>query len=242
MQILNLTQAHEVVINHFNRDIEEKNTQGESPLHEAIRRRLDLQVIQALIQVGAPVNMHKGPNNDGPTPVFEAIARENREIIHMLIRAGADLNIREKLQNQTPIDFAIANRFNQIACYIIQNFGWFQDSNLQMAIQVKNTAIIERLMKMRYGLNYIYKGDYDKEIAFNEPLLEVYHNNPEIKSLLMAYPKRQRSYQTKLMSQPGHPPELYLVPREQVEARYRLNRGEIATLQPLMLGKERRLP
>ncbi len=81
-----------------------KNSQGNTPLFEAIRYYGDKEFIQALIDAGANINEQ---NNDGDTPMIFATRMQRKEAIELLYKAGANPFIKNK-RNQD-VEQAVSN-------------------------------------------------------------------------------------------------------------------------------------
>lgn len=205
----------------YKRGVNESSESGLTPLLEAVKAK-DIPSMRQLIRAGADVNIQE-INPPHYTPLYYAIANSDFDAIDLLIRHGANTELRDS-KGYTPVDFAIANNFNESACLIIRKYGIFQDSNILTAIDSKNFLMIELMIRMRYGLNYVYQGDYEKDIAYNFDLLERFKDHQECKILLMGYGWRREYYDTELMSQPGYPPQLFLVERRKIEAIQQANR------------------
>ena len=82
-------------------DVNAKNNNGLTPLHEAAYRG-NAEVIPVLVKAGADVN---AKNNNGLTPLHEAAYRGNAEVISVLIKVEADVNAKAKY-DWTPLHSA----------------------------------------------------------------------------------------------------------------------------------------
>lgn len=73
--------------------INEKDFDGRAPLHRAalIPQGETLKILEYLIEKGADVNVQ---DNDGNTPLFVAFASRNQDVVDLLIKSGADTQIR----------------------------------------------------------------------------------------------------------------------------------------------------
>lgn len=96
-------------------NVHETDKNGVTPLHHAVRFRSPAAV-QALIECGADVN--RACKRSGGTPLHRAACstgapgtagrqQEAREIVELLLAAGADPNIKNK-QGKRPADYARA--------------------------------------------------------------------------------------------------------------------------------------
>lgn len=72
------------------------------PLHGAVISG-DLQKIRSEISKGAWLDLK---NESGWTALHYAVVKNNPEIINLIIKAGADINLREEKRGQTPLHFA----------------------------------------------------------------------------------------------------------------------------------------
>jgi ankyrin repeat protein len=75
-----------------------KDSKGDTPLHKAAENGC-LQVVEFLIEKGAPVN---AINEEGETPIFEAAEKGYADVVRALISHGAEVNIREE-SGETPL-------------------------------------------------------------------------------------------------------------------------------------------
>lgn len=71
-------------------------------------------MVQLLLQLGADPNIQDYVEVGFNTPLHRACEKGNLEIVQMLMRAGANLNIRNKL-GQTPLHIACRHNFPKIA-------------------------------------------------------------------------------------------------------------------------------
>lgn len=85
-----------------NVDLTFRNDEGYTVLHSAIDRDRDDRhdVLAALLVAGAPVNAH-GINDW--TPAHLAAAREDIEALRLLIKYGADLTIRTRIDDYATV-------------------------------------------------------------------------------------------------------------------------------------------
>jgi len=86
------------------------NTNGETPLHQAIMRGLDY-VVKWLLELGANVN---AANISGDTPLHYAIQVQRLDIIEQLLAKGADKHICNK-DGKTPLALARDTSINIFA-------------------------------------------------------------------------------------------------------------------------------
>ncbi len=87
-----------------------EDNEGFTVLHSAIDRSLPdkYPIIESLLKHGASINAHGF--NDW-TPTHMAIARNDLESLKLLIRFGADMSIRTRIDHyETPLELAKRNR------------------------------------------------------------------------------------------------------------------------------------
>lgn len=84
--------------------IDVTNEFGASPLREATRLQ-DARLVKTLLAAGARPDL---ANEDGETPLMLAIKAGDLSVVEMLLKAGSNVNVMERLQNQTPLMWAAA--------------------------------------------------------------------------------------------------------------------------------------
>ena len=86
-------------------DVNAKNIDGKTPLHQAAYFNKNPEVITTLIEAGADVN---AKNVVGATPLHAAaLINRNPEVLRVLIEAGADVNAKNAV-GETPLHTAAA--------------------------------------------------------------------------------------------------------------------------------------
>ena len=80
------------------------NEFGHTPLAEAVRQG-DAGIVKALLGAGSGT---EGANADGQTALMVAIKNGELPVFQLLIDAGAKVNVVEKVQDQTPLMWAVA--------------------------------------------------------------------------------------------------------------------------------------
>jgi ankyrin repeat protein len=79
-----------------------QSNEGETPLHHAVRAR-NRRAIELLVSRRAVLDL---PNQDGDTPLLLALKLGYDEIAAMLIKNGADTNVRNK-QGLSALHYAV---------------------------------------------------------------------------------------------------------------------------------------
>jgi ankyrin repeat protein len=80
------------------------NEFGHTPLAEAVRQG-DARIVKTLLGAGSGT---EGANPDGQTALMVAIKNGELPVFQLLIDAGANVNVVEKVQDQTPLMWAAA--------------------------------------------------------------------------------------------------------------------------------------
>src|SRR5262249_24482315 len=80
------------------------NKLGSTPLSEAVKLG-DARIVKMLLDAGSGP---EGANADGETALMLAIKAGDLTIVQMLADAGANVNVVEKVQEQTPLMWAAA--------------------------------------------------------------------------------------------------------------------------------------
>jgi ankyrin repeat protein len=85
-----------------------KNELGSTPLAEAVKVG-DARMVKMLLDAGSG---SEGANEDGQSALMLAIKNGDLAIVQMLVNAGANVNVVEKVQDQTPLMWAAAANRN----------------------------------------------------------------------------------------------------------------------------------
>lgn len=83
-----------------NETIDQKNLQGYTPLHIAVRKN-DEGIVKLLLEYQSNTNTQ---DDFGDTPLIDAVRNKNQIIIELLICNEADINIKNK-QNKKALEF-----------------------------------------------------------------------------------------------------------------------------------------
>lgn len=111
-EILRMLQNHEVTPN-------DQDINGMTALHVVTELELP-NLVRILLNYGANPNIPTHLDVGYCIPIHKACEKGNREIVDMLIRAGSDLNFRNKL-GQTPLHVAIRAKKLDISKVLISN-------------------------------------------------------------------------------------------------------------------------
>jgi len=91
-------------------DVNVANLFGATPIAEAAKLG-DAAMVKMLLDAGAKP---EGANRDGETALMMAIKLGHLPVVEMLIKAGANVNAVERLNNQTPLMWAVSAPRNQV--------------------------------------------------------------------------------------------------------------------------------
>jgi quinoprotein dehydrogenase-associated probable ABC transporter substrate-binding protein len=129
-------------------DVNAPDTQGETPLDNAIRRA-SLALVTYLVEHGADVN---GKDHDGWTPVMTASWLDDAGIIHYLAAHKADVNMKGA-NGLTPLAIASQNGKDVAAVALIedhananQTVGDGGYTPLMLAVAGRSTATVQALI------------------------------------------------------------------------------------------------
>lgn len=102
-----------------------------STLHYALFGRGDISTLKILLDIGANIN---AKDNDGMTPLYIAVAKNNLEAVQFLLSQGADPNIYDN-NFITPLQFAVNKKMENIIS-LLMNY------KIDTAIRNKNGKIL----------------------------------------------------------------------------------------------------
>lgn len=114
-------------------------------------------------------------DKDGATPLHTAAFHGRQEIVDILLKAGADINARDKEYSATPAGWAIHYLRERGALLAIEI------EDLRFAIERGDVAWVERLVTRHPGLAKAVDGD-------GVPLIDRAASNPEIARVLKQHP------------------------------------------------------
>jgi len=93
-----------------------RNSQGNTPLIEIIRKRKHSFFNELIINRKVNVNY---PNSEGSTPLMEAVKLKEQLFVHQLLDKGADVRIKDN-NGKTALAYAIENK-SQILQLILRS-------------------------------------------------------------------------------------------------------------------------
>ncbi|XP_012507542.1 PREDICTED: E3 ubiquitin-protein ligase MIB1 [Propithecus coquereli] len=89
-----------------NVDVEAEDSEGDTPLHDAISKKRD-DILAVLLEAGADGNANLDIQNvNQQTALHLAVERQHTQIVRLLVRAGAKLDIQDK-DGDTPLHEAL---------------------------------------------------------------------------------------------------------------------------------------
>lgn len=137
------------------------NGYGDSPLMYAVLRR-NIKMAKELIAKGAAVNT---VNQDNLTPLYNAVQSDNKELIDLLIKAKADVNLGTSLLHKAVLNnslFALKKIIN--ADTNIDPVNDYGNTPLALALREENTEVANFLIQKGADLKkvpkYHLKGAY----------------------------------------------------------------------------------
>ena len=85
------------------------------PIHDAARNG-DLAGVQAELDKGADLN---AKDESGYTPLYGAVEKGHKEVVELLIAAGADVNVKDGEWGETPLHLAADKGHKEVAELLI---------------------------------------------------------------------------------------------------------------------------
>lgn len=106
-------------------------------------------------------------NKHGHTALHKAVLDGNIDIIHALLEAKANVDLREKDSDKTALHLAIQENYHKVACILIQNNADIEATTkpnahtpLFIAASMGHTAIVKTLIEKGAKINvYTKRGD-----------------------------------------------------------------------------------
>lgn len=91
--------------------LDEKNSNGETPLHKAVfNSTVRLLIVDQLLKSGANINIQ---TRRGYTALHYGVRLRRRDLVSVLLKNGADPRIKEE-SGRTALDFATESKFHEI--------------------------------------------------------------------------------------------------------------------------------
>ena len=115
------------------------------PLHEACARasaRLSSEIIKKATPLGQLASMLKTPDNRGCTPLHVAIHANNRVLVILLLKHGADVDVKGPLNGATPIVSAAYDGYWQMMALLVWHGAdrFIKNNDNQDAVQILRRA------------------------------------------------------------------------------------------------------
>ncbi len=172
-------------------DINEKNSEGRTPLHTAVspaNDRVNLKMVQALIDCGADVNAVK---KDGVSVLMWAVKYGDAEIVGLLLEKGARVdpaNIPDNKVRYSVLHNALVAGKDQIIEQILASATQvnFMDESgktpLCIAVEMGNTSAVKQLLAKNADIHAV-------DTHFGRTLLHMAasHGYEDLVELLIAY-------------------------------------------------------
>jgi len=103
-------------------DVNAANSFGETLLHKAcLNNSIRIILVNALLEHHADVNK---VNNNGESPLHFAVRMSRDDLVVLLLKAGADITIREKREKKTPLELAKNARIIQRLKKVTELWDW----------------------------------------------------------------------------------------------------------------------
>lgn len=107
------TELGKMMIERFPASVNKPNNNGETPLHKAIfNKTVRILIVKLLIQYNADVNIGNSANE---TALHYAVRLQRKDLVKILLNAGADIKIKESKSGKTPYDLAVESGQHDIA-------------------------------------------------------------------------------------------------------------------------------
>jgi len=111
-------------------DVNAANSFGETLLHKAcLNNSIRIILVKALLEHHADVNK---VNNNGESPLHFAVRMSRDDLVVILLKHGADITIREKRGNKTPLELAKNPRIIQRLKKVGELWEWLASISLEV--------------------------------------------------------------------------------------------------------------
>ncbi len=152
----------------------DRDDEGNTPLHTAIRLNATAEVIYSLIEKGADINSR---NNKINTPLHNAFLANNKSAVIVLVEAGADLFSRNG-EGATPLTMAFALGTDALSWIIhsdnVNSTDQYGNSGLHVAAAYGSLTAVEFMLNLGADPNLTnLSGDTPAEVALKNSHLEI---------------------------------------------------------------------
>ena len=131
---------------------------GRTPLHEATLRHGDLDIAQSLISHGANVNALVLDHGiyEGSSPLSTAIAAQSPDFVELLLKTGADVNIRN-IYDWTPLHEAAGRESSDIVQLLISH-----GADINGLDDRRSSPLHKAARSQRYAVEFQLRGRVDE--------------------------------------------------------------------------------
>ena len=119
-----------------------QSPESEEALREAARRG-DITGVESLLRDGVSVN---AGNRYGATALFFASDKGYLDIVRLLVRNGADLNIRDTFYQMSATRRALANGHREVVRFLVQNGASEVDEAIRVAARDGDLALLREAL------------------------------------------------------------------------------------------------
>ncbi len=152
----------------------DRDDEGNTPLHTAIRLNTSADVILSLIEKGADINSR---NNKINTPLHNAFLANNKSAVMVLVEAGADLFSRNG-DSETPLTMAFTQGLDALSWVInsenVNTTDQYGNTALHAAATFGSLEAIEFMLNLGADPNLTnLSGDSPAEVALKNGQLEI---------------------------------------------------------------------
>jgi ankyrin repeat protein len=128
---------------------------GRSALLIAVQRR-DPEVVRALLEGGADLNLASG--HYGSAPLLEAAAGGDGDMVNLLLSAGADINKTRVDDGADPLLGAIWKKEVDVALLLLSRGARPQPRHLAFALRDGQVRVVERLLRAGADRRWTFQG------------------------------------------------------------------------------------
>ena len=109
-------------------------------------QKQDIAKVKALLAAGVDVN---STNDYNATALFFACDRGNKELVKILLEAGASPNFKDRFYQATPITWAMQKGNDELVVMLLKAGVDDADSQMMGAVQRSNLAYVEALLESK---------------------------------------------------------------------------------------------